>query len=828
MSYDHSLEEKKQCELNYLQVKRHHRKLCRNLKAKASLERDVKLLSNPAATFASIRMARRSRAGTLQKLTVNDKIYYNEAVKDGFFESIKQLKTKDHDRLMRGSNYSDFLNDYTYIMKICQDSPPIQQISEEKALELLNRLKPHVPDLYSITPAHYLYAGPTGWKYFCSLLNFLIADIRNISIVEVNQAYACILFKGHSKDKTSSRSYRTISTCPVVAKALDLHIRDLHVVNWNENQPETQFQGQGSSHELAALLLTECIQYSLYASKSPLFVLYLDARSAFDLVQKELLVRNLYPMHDQDQSIMYIDQRLQNRQTVLDWEGVLMGPICDEQGLEQGGSCSSDLYKIYGREQLNLAQKSCLGTLLGKLSVSAIGLADDTALVSNDIHSLFYLLELTKFFGDKFFVEQNAEKIKLQVYTRKGIPYDHEYTSLTNPIVVNGKPIRLSSEADHVGILRSSNGNGPTLTDRFSAHKKALASVLHSGLARGHRANPTLSIRIEKLYALPVLLSGLASLVLLRSEVDLIERHFSETLRRLLRLQEKTPKCVVYFLAGCLPGSALLHLRQLSLFSMIIRLPKKNILHQHASNILECKTISPKSWFMQIRDICLLYGLPHPSSLLKNPPTKETFKVMAKKKCVDYWEKELRSQARGLKSLKYFKPEFMSLTTPHPIFYTAGRSPYSVSMATVQAVMLSGRYPCDSLLRHWSMKISGICMLSSSCSDSGISDDLQHILQDCPALQTTRVKLSDFTKCYMVDNDLPSNLKDIINYSFEPTYPQFTSFLIDCSSFPYVISAAQSLGSDVLFHLFTLSRIWNFTLHKERLKLRGEWKRKFR
>ena len=170
----------------------------------------------------------------------------------------------------------------------------------------------------------------------------------------------------------------------------------------------------------------------------------------------------------------------------------------------------------------------------------------------------------------------------------------------------------------------------------------------------------------------------------------------------------------------------------------------------------------------------------------------------------------------------------MSLTTPHPIFCTAGQSPYAVSMATVQAVMLSGRYPCDSLLRHWSMKISGICMLSSSCSDSGISDDLQHILQDCPALQTTRVKLSDFTKCYMVDNDLPSNLKDIINYSFEPTYPQFTSFLIDCSSFPYVISAAQSLGSDVLFHLFTLSRIWNFTLHKERLKLRGEWKRKFR
>ena len=169
----------------------------------------------------------------------------------------------------------------------------------------------------------------------------------------------------------------------------------------------------------------------------------------------------------------------------------------------------------------------------------------------------------------------------------------------------------------------------------------------------------------------------------------------------------------------------------------------------------------------------------------------------------------------------------MSLKSPHPIFLTAGPFPYKVSMATVQAVMLSGRYPCDSLLRHWSTKISGKCVISSSCNDNGIADDLQHILQDCPALQATRVKLSDFTKSYIVDNGLPRDLDRIICFSFEPTYAHFTSFLIDCSSFPYVISAVQSLGTDVLFHLFTLSRIWNYSLHKERLKLRGEWKRKF-
>ena len=809
-------------EKKYSEAKRAHRKLSRNLRAKNLLDRDANLLSNPAATYASIRKARRARNGSLQKLTFNSKVYHNEAVKDGFFESIKELKSKDPERLANGSHYSDFLSDYAHIVELCKNGTPILQITESKALSLLYRLKPHVPDLYSVTPAHYMHAGPIGWRYFHCLLNSLISEISNVSITEVNQAYACILFKGHEKDKSSSRSYRTISTCPVVAKALDLHIRDLQLKNWNENQANTQFQGQGSSHELAALLLSECIQHSLYTLKQPLFVLYLDARSAFDLVQREILIHSLYHAQDQDQSILYIDKRLQCRQTMLDWNGCLMGPISDEQGVEQGGCNSSEFYKIFGREQLTLAQKSGLGTKLGSLNVAAIGQADDTALISNDIFNLQYLLKLSNVFCHKYLVEQCAEKNKLQVYTKKGIAYDQSYTDLVNPIIVNEKQINFSSEAEHVGLLRSTYGNGPTISARFSAHRKALAGLLHTGLARGHRANPTQTIKIEKLYALPVLLSGLGSLILSIKEVDMIERHFRETLRCLLRLHERTPKCVVYFLAGCLPGSALIHLRQLSLFNMIIRLPN-NILHHHATNLFSARTISPRSWFAQIRDLCLKYGLPHPGVLLKSPPSKSDFKAMAKKKVIDFWEIELREQAKCLKSLKYFYPEFMSLTVTHPMFSTAGAFPRKVSMATVQAVMISGRYRCDALLQHWSQKVSGVCT-QPSCTGSFIVDDIEHILRVCPSLQPMRQKLEKFTHGYLVNNQLPDDIISLVKSHCTPIYPDFCRFLIDCSSLPSVIRAEQIFGIDVLHHIFTITRTWIYTLHRERLKLRGEWK----
>ena len=183
------------------------------------------------------------------------------------------------------------------------------------------------------------------------------------------------------KDKTSDRSYRTISTCPVVAKALDLYIRDLNINSWNQNQAETQFQGEGSSHELAAVLLTEAIQHSLYTLKQPCYILFLDAQSAFDVVLTELLVRNLFNCNTSGHSLLYLNNRFENRQTCIDWDGHLMGPVHDQRGLEQGGVSSSDFYKIYGKEQLSTAQDSKLGVSLGNLTVSGIGQADDTGLV---------------------------------------------------------------------------------------------------------------------------------------------------------------------------------------------------------------------------------------------------------------------------------------------------------------------------------------------------------------------------------------------------------------------------------------------------------------
>ena len=130
-------------------------------------------------------------------------------------------------------------------------------------------MKASVNDLYSITPTHFINAGTAGLKHFNFLLNCIVQDVNNASIEELNACYALLLFKGHGKLRTDDNSYRTISTCPLLSKALDLYIRDLHVEKWNLQQAPTQYQGEGSCHDLAALLVTEVTQHSIHTLKEP-------------------------------------------------------------------------------------------------------------------------------------------------------------------------------------------------------------------------------------------------------------------------------------------------------------------------------------------------------------------------------------------------------------------------------------------------------------------------------------------------------------------------------------------------------------------------------
>ena len=147
--------------------------------------------------------------------------------------------------------------------------------------------------------------------------------------------------------------------------------------------------------------MTEVIQHSIYVLKQPVFLLALDAQSAFDRCLRQILICELYKAGQSDDSLVLIDNRLASRSTVYEWNRELLGPAQDETGFEQGAINSSDYYKLYNNEQLVTAQASSLGVDIGSSVVSAVGQADDVLLCGNSIDSLRLLATLTEKYCDK-------------------------------------------------------------------------------------------------------------------------------------------------------------------------------------------------------------------------------------------------------------------------------------------------------------------------------------------------------------------------------------------------------------------------------------------
>ena len=802
----------------HLVMKREHKKLIRQFRMADNAHRDALLDSlhpgaSPTAAYNALRKANQSNMSLPTSIHTGSKTFHGDSVPDGIFESIKELKTEPVADIYSDDN-PDFSAEYQLIVDICRSRSCIPSLSLHETEALLKSLKSSVNDFFSITPLHFLHAGPIGIEHFQFLLNTVIENINLSGLPELNSIYAVVLHKGHGKCKEEARSYRTISTCPLIAKALDKHIRNLSINDWNLCQAPTQYQGQQMSHELACILLTETINHSLYSSRKPIFALFLDARSAFDRVLRKNLIRNMFFSGTNDQRLLYIDNRLSNRQTYCDFNHQLMGPINDTRGLEQGGVFSSDSYKIYNNDQVIISHNSYLGVNLYEQCISCISLADDAVLVSDSLVNLNNLLYLNIQQCRRNDVDLVPEKTKLVAFATHE-DAELKYAKLVSPISINGNSVHFSDEAEHLGVIRSSCGsNMPNIMKRMSAHRGKLYSLLPAGLARGHSASPYAILKIERLYALPVLISGLGSLVLSKSEYKVLHDYYKNCLRRILKLPEDTPECFLFLVSGSLPFSALLHCRILSLFNMICNL-QNNPLNFIAYNALTRSRPSSKSWFHMVKDLTIQYDLPHPLRLLESPLPKDRFKGLFKSKIHQYWRQYLTIQCSGMTSLRFLQPGFCSLQQPHPMLTYSFGNYVDARALTIQLLLLAGRYRTEKLRRHWSGNKGGFC-LYQVCYNLKHIDDEEHFLLHCPALVCERRRLFNKISIYCRDKPVLSDL--VCRYLYNADDLLKMQFLLDASTLPDVVSAFQVHGNYILAECFKIGRLWCLSLHNARLR----------
>ena len=165
--------------------------------------------------------------------------------------------------------------------------------------------------------------------------------------------------------------------------------------------------------------------------------------------------------------------------------------------------------------------------------------------------------------------------------------------------------------------------------------------------------------------------------------------------------------------------------------------------------------------------------------------------------------------------------QFLSLTSPHPIWRFLDGNPYQAEAASIQAILLSGRYRTERLCRFWSANKQGFCLICLKLN-LNVIEDVGHLLIRCAGLSDQRRRLVQFTYNFALVNPA---LQPIINeYLFSTNDDTKIAFLLDCSTLPMVVRARQVLGDVALQLLFKLTRTWCRSLHRSRLRELGRWK----
>ena len=338
--------------------------------------------SDPSKFYTYVRSLR-NKNPPIETLEAGDQVFRGEDVSDGFFFAMHKLKIPSVSTTNPSSNAKMI---YETILSKCENATPIPMLSYTQTLSILKSLSPLVADIHSLTPTHFLAAGSIGVEHFKCILNMMIRNVNLATIADINSAWAILLHKGNGKPKNKANSWCCISSCPLFAKAMDSYIFSLHKAQWNAVSAPTQFMVDGSCHDLCSLLLTEMIIDSVKNKKKPIIISFVDTRAAFDSSRKEHIINEVFMANDSlpAQSILYIAKRLSSRLTYLNFNNVIMGPIHDERGVEQGGVWSSALFQLTtNKETITLNQTNYRVNIHGE-SIASLTLANDKSICTDD------------------------------------------------------------------------------------------------------------------------------------------------------------------------------------------------------------------------------------------------------------------------------------------------------------------------------------------------------------------------------------------------------------------------------------------------------------
>ena len=461
-------------------------------------------------------------------------------------------------------------------------------------------------------------------------------------------------------------------------------------------------------------------------NSTPLYVAYLDAKSAFDTVWISSLMCKLHAAGINGDLWMLIDNLHTEVTSQIKWKGALSDKFNINQGVRQGGVLSTGEYKGFNNNLLFKLTSSLSGSRLGSIQCGAPTCADDIAVVADSPVDLQILLDIAAEYS-------HSEHYELQPAKCVVFPFNST-ASLDWPWEILGHELPIVDTTTHIGVKRDRPSGGllSTIDNNITKARGAAYSVLGAGFHGVSGLNPVTTTHVWQVYVLPVLTYGLELFNIPERLITKLETFQNKILKQLLGLTNGTPQCAILLLTWLPTIEVVLHLKVLGMLWNIIN-ANYSIENSILLRQLAVKDWSSSSWLVYVRKLLSRYDLPTIYSLMDDLPSRRHWKRLVEKMVFRCSEDTMEQRLTLYTSLRFLHGEPYRIGTPHIIIDSVLPSVMDVRRSATKLRLVTGTYSLQANRPAFNQHFSPTCLLCKSEPETR-----EHFICSCSALEKVR------------------------------------------------------------------------------------------
>ena len=595
-------------------------------------------------------------------------------------------------------------------------SAPKGIISEMDIINAIKKLKAgKAADIHGVSPDHIIMCAQTIAPILASTFEFLIntkfsTDMRKEKKVPVPKTKSVEL---------DMDLYRGITIPPIFEKLLEIIILD-KIGILDQNKLQFGFT-KGLSPQMATLCLTELVSTS---KGKCLVISTIDASKAFDLVDRDILLWELYKKGIPDYLWKVIDDIYSDNYCRIMWQGSLSKEVPVTLGTGQGKTIAAQMYKTYIDPTLESLESSGYGARIGITSVVAPSCADDIVLAATSIprmQGLYCILDQN--------TRRNRSKLnynKCDILTNM-----KKLNDLQFPLYIGDNEIPYSEKVKHLGLKRTAKSPSADIQAKIAQARGAGYALIPAGIHGENGVTPHTSVRTLRMNVVSILLYGLDAIIMTQKERDDVCVFFNTLVRSVLGLRKSVASSALFLLSGLYPIECELHCRIIGLYGAICRQDS----HHPLKVIAQRQLANPEcGWFDYLITIASKYNIrAQILNQLYSPDKPEKWKRFIKLHIKSWWNEHLFEDARDRSTLQLLDLSLIHAGETHFMYPRTGSSQLRTAIA-FRTKMLTGTYTLQSNTAKFNKyKVDPTCLLCKKDPET-----TTHFLLECHQLEKIR------------------------------------------------------------------------------------------